>query len=399
MAKKLEDLIIEIQKAQDPNNKDIEYKINYNESVEMEEFPLATGMPETIDVESINTDANHKFISDSQLAVIKDKPSYLQLEAIVMDIRNEFKSDMDNYFVNLLNNQDALQKIKDIANMLQDSNKFSSVINSLASKVSKADFDKHTKSVFHVTNNDRKALNLLIDFIREGCADWDANEEAPNYIRNKPVSMPADGGNADTIDGFGIESVLNHQIETMIIGADGYNYDITTTDVFFDTDENNVANVSDFITEYITDTEENSYGIFRFKPGMYNVDGVAFKNSGAVFEGSGASTVLISNNLRIDNDVEVKNLQINANRYDNENKPNFVSIGSYCTIDNVRFNNCIITLDNSGETTIRNCTFNRCEFLISGVCHENMITNNRFILTNEPRYFGGNNIITNNLFY
>lgn len=396
LIKKLEDLVIEMQKIQDPNNKDIESRINYDESVEMEEFPLITGMPESIDVDSINTDANHKFISDTQLAVIKDKPSYLQLEAIVMDLRNEFKADMDQYFINLLNNKDALQKIRDIAAMLQDSNKFSSIVNSLASKVSKTDFEKHTRSIFHVTNNDRKALNLLIDFIREGCADWEADEEAPNYIRNKPVSMPADGGNADTIDGFGVESLLNHQIETMIIGADGYNYDINTVDTAFETDENNIAYVTDFISEYITDTEENSYGIFKFKPGIYNVDGAAFKGSGAVFEGSGVSTVFIANSLRIDGDIELKNLQIN--NIDNT-QSNFISIGSNCTIDNVRFNKCIITLDNSGEINIRNCTFNECDFLVSGICHENMINNNRFIFTNEPRYFGGNNIIANNISY
>lgn len=55
-------------------------------------------------------------------------------------------------------------------------------------------------------------------------ADWNETDEIkPSYIQNKPTSLPADGGNADTVNGHTVESDVPADLSTLL-GSISTNY-------------------------------------------------------------------------------------------------------------------------------------------------------------------------------
>lgn len=380
LIKKLNDIIISL------NSKEYNSEINTKESTDIVEFPINNKPVDNIDIESINTDSNHKFISNTQLNIFREKPSKFELETAINDLRSELQKYLNQYFVNLLNTKDALQKIKDISNIIKSDANLNTLINTVSDKVSYNEFKDHIDSTMHLNNNDRKALNLLIGFISQGCADWNATEEEPNYIRNKPESLPANGGNSDTVSGYSSEDLLNHQIEDLIIGSDD-SYEKEKVDIF--------VNNSD-ITDIIKTIKDRTEGLFTFRSGVYianildlNMYSSSYGN--IIIRGVGnRNTIFKSESATFNGRIFIEDLNfIKSN----------IHIGSYCTFDNVVFTNCKVYIDCSNESTIRNCVFDNCQVIFNGACTNNMIINNRFIRSGNVQYIGGSNMISNNLIY
>lgn len=390
LIKKVQDLIIAHEKSKDSHTEssNIYNEINLNESVDVLELPN-TKIPENIDIESLNTDSNHKFISETQLAIMKDKPSSNELNAALMDLRNEFKVALNNYFNNLLNDKNALTKLKDIDYLIKNSDNLATLLESLSSKVSKEELNKHTESYLHLTNNDRKALNLLLGFIKEGCADWNATKEDPNYIRNKPESLPANGGNADTVGGYSSDSLLNHQLEDYIIGVNNFQYPINEVDTLLE--ENNAEEMDELIAKIKNITE----GLYSFRAGIYymnnldlNMDSDTYGD--IIIRGVGKhNTVFNTKNGTINGRVSIENLNLLKST---------ITINSYCTFDNIAFYDSTIYFKDCNETTIRNCVFKNCTVVFQSIMNS-MFINNRVVNSGKFIYFGGNNLFGNNLVY
>ena len=72
-------------------------------------------------------------------------------------------------------------------------------------------------------------------------------------IKNKPDSLPANGGNADTVGGFSIEHLMNHQVVDYIIGYDD------KCDIRINEDQSNVSVINQILAN-------NS---IAFKKGVY----------------------------------------------------------------------------------------------------------------------------------
>lgn len=394
LIKKLEDLIISHENSDDPHSKlkDTNNTINMNESLDIKELNISNEITTPIDISMINTDSNHKFISDSLLSIFKDKPSEMELQSAIMDLRNEFKVMLNNYFTNLLNMSDSLQKIKDLSYFINEDDNLSKLLSVLSSKLDKESFSEHDKSIFHLNNNDRKALNLLLSFISEGCADWNADQEAPNYIRNKPESLPANGGNADTISGYSIDALLNHQIEDSIIGVINGKYNKERADIILTEDADENAK----IIRYIKNKTEGMYsflsGTYLFTDFYLNMDSSLYGN--ITIKGTGnRNTIFKTENGTINGTIYIKDIVFIQSE---------LHIISNCTFDNVRFVDCTIHIDGSNEVTIKNCILENCTILTSGkfgTCNKNIIIYNRFIKSHLPNIVGLNNIIDNNIEY
>lgn len=386
LIKKLQD-ILNLHINSKASHTDLENKINeinFDELIKFIELPVSNDNLKNIDIKSINTDANHKFITNTQLSIMKDKVSTLELQSAMMDLRNEFKLTLSQYYTNLLNDKDALNKIKDIDLLLKNNKNMSKLLNAISTKVSRLEMNEHIKSYQHLNNNDRKALNLLLSFIKEGCADWNATKDQPNYIRNKPESLPANGGNADTISGYEVKYLLNHQLEDLIIGS---NDNIKERIDFLANGENSMQ----ILINYINNKKE---GIYSFCHGKYNSKNIIFNNElcgNVILRGAGnRNTIFNINEIKTNGYITFENLAITQSD---------ITIESYTTYDNVLFDNCDILVNSANEINIRNCIFYNCSFSFSGSCFNNMIVNNRFKNSGKIAYYGGNNIIENNLFY
>ena len=363
--------------------------INTTESINIQDLELETSI-EVPTAKDISTDSKHRFISDSQLNILKDKPSVIDMEAAIMNLRNEFKSSLSSIYEELLNMPNALQKLQDISYLLKTDDKVNESITNINSKVDKDEFNNHTNSAYHLNNNDRKALNLLISFIEKGCADWNATEDDANYIRNKPEKLPADGGNATTVGGFTAYDLHNHQLDDTVIGIRGNGYDDSSVDVML---------TEQFNDQVIKSIASFKKGTYAFKSGIYafrsfnldKYDGDEDRVHGYTIRGcDNYNTFFVSTSIVINDNVYIENLC-----FSNSN----VEIRGHCTFNNVRFSRCVVTFSNCDETTVTNCIFRKCTIIFNGICMNSIITGNRFIDSGYPRYRTNTNIINNNLFY
>lgn len=323
-----------------------------------------------IDPDVINTDANHKFITDTELTIFKEKPSLQDMQEALEDLRNDINKEMQRYFINLLNNPNALQTLKNISLLLSEDDNLNSLMNAMKNKVSDEKFNNHTTSHSHLTNNDRKALNLLLSFIKTGCADWNASPEDPNYIRNKPNSLPANGGNADTVHNHNINELLNKQ----------------TYDIIYSSCNDNKAD------KQILDGEEInlSYISTAFKSGTYNLNSLILNESHV--DGFKNSMINGCDNILI-YDSTINNITIADSK---------VKVFSGCTLQNITFINCSIELaSDMVYTSIDKCTFDRCDIKYNGSILYSFITHNKCIACtprNALQFFAPDSIISDNLF-
>lgn len=353
-----------------------------------QEVPMPTQeieIDKNINAKDIITDSKHLFISEAQLDILRSKPSYIDLENTIMDLRNEIRIDISKSYINLLNNENVLSKLKDFSNILNNDPALNDFLEALASKINIDEFKEHEKSSLHLNNNDRKALNLLIRFIETGCADWNASVDDPNYIRNKPERLPANGGNADTVGGRSAEDLLNRQLDTKIYGTiDNYSAD-TVNQLIVTKEECNNA---------INDIKSIGSGLFSFKTGNYIFDdfGIgATQDKYIIIQGAGYNTVFNSNDntIRFTSNIIVRDLCITNST---------VYINKKCILNNILFKNCIVYITNAELTIISSCIFTDCTVMMNGICLNNIITNNMLINSGKISYYGdSNNTIKNNI--
>lgn len=351
----------------------------------IQELPLPSQKSETnekINAKDITTDSKHLFISEAQLDILRNKPSYIDLENMIMDLRNEIRIDINKSYINLLNNENVLNKLKDFSSMLNNDPDLNSFLDALAAKLDIDSFKEHEKSSMHLNNNDRKAINLLIGFIEAGCADWNASTDDPNFIRNKPEKLPADGGNADTVGGRSVNDLLNHQLDTKVYGTiDNYSAD-SVDEIIVTKDECDKA---------ITDIKTADHGLFSFKSGNYIFGSfsIASYDKGILLQGAGYSTSFNIEVARFMNNIQVRDLCIHNSA---------VHINKNCRFDNILFRDCTVYITNAEYSMITSCVFKDCTILVSGICVNNIITNNILINSGKITYYGNsNNIINNNI--
>lgn len=359
--------------------------IDFSDITQDMPLPLQnSGKDEKINAEDIITDSKHLFISEAQLDIFRNKPSYIDLENMIMDLRNEIRIDINKSYINLLNNDNILTKIKDFSNILNSDPSLNNFLDSLASKIDIDTFKEHEKSALHLNNNDRKAINLLIRFIETGCADWNASADQPNFIRNKPEKLPADGGNADTVGGRTANDLLNHQLDTKIYGTIGNDYDIDSADEIIVT--------KDECDKAITNIKTANHGLFSFKSGNYTFGSFSMStyDKNILLQGAGRSTIFkIEDVAQFTNNIHIRDLCIYGGT---------IHINKNCKFDNVLFKECVIRITNAEFCMITCCVFKDCTILFSGVCNNNIITNNTLINSGKFAYYGNlNNIINNNI--
>lgn len=361
--------------------------INMLESIDIHELNIeGSKLPSY--AKDISTDSYHRFISDTEINNLKSKPSTTDMQNAIMDLRNELKSTMESAYVDLLNTPDVLQKLKNIAYVLKADPDLDKTITDLASRITKNEFESHISSDLHLNNEEHEALNILINLIKSGCADWNAHKGAPNYIKHKPKSLPANGGDADTVGGYSAADIMNHQAEEYIYG--------TENGLYPEEEANTIIRNGTDIDNYISMICEYGKGLFLFKTGRYSFNAMIYSiphdsDAGFTIRGSNnRSTIFIGKVAKFDGRVTVKDLAI---------KSASVHIESLCILDNIYFNSCKISLDSCNEATIRDCIFENCTVEFNGICTNTIITGNRFIKSGRPQYYNSSNLFANNLYY
>ena len=87
--------------------------INTTESINIQDLELETSI-EVPTAKDISTDSKHRFISDSQLNILKDKPSVIDMEAAIMNRRDNLSGFKENVITgNLIPAGTGIKNYKD----------------------------------------------------------------------------------------------------------------------------------------------------------------------------------------------------------------------------------------------------------------------------------------------
>lgn len=349
-----------------------------------EVLPINIKKKHEIFAKDIKTDSNYKFISDGILATIAGKPTKFEVEQYIDNSKLEMKDYMNTIYNRIINTPNVINKLRDISTILNDDEVSAGLINTLANKINLDDFEYHTKSHVHLDNNDRKALNILLKCLINGFADWNAVGDDYNAIKNKPESLPANGGNSDTVANHGIKDLINRDDYDIVVGSSLERYSKDSCDIYTNESLLNYEDIKNIIDN------SNTTRIIYFKRGYYNIDNIIISYKPTmIINGADCrlSTIHAYDYVQFNNTV-IKNIGF---------EDSVVFIGSDCEFRNVKFNNCTIVLDNCVACNISDCVFEKCVIEYKGSLMNNIIKFNRYIKTKPIVYVGGNNIITENI--
>ena len=121
-----------------------------------------------IDANDIIQSSSARLLSDSQITLFRQKPSLFEVQNIIKDSENTINKKIQEFFTQLLNDEELLSKIKSLLELIKDNSKLDELLDLLIDNISKEEFNEHIKSNKHVNTIDRKALNLLIDLLQNG---------------------------------------------------------------------------------------------------------------------------------------------------------------------------------------------------------------------------------------
>lgn len=354
--------------------------------IKTEELPVGIKEQGTVLAKDIKLDSQHKFVNNALLSAISYKASKFDVDRAIDNTKNDLKSYMDEIYTRIINTPNVINKLRDISVILNEDKELAGLLNALADKLNIEDFNEHIVSTTHMNNNDRKALNVLIKCLTDGFADWNAEDGAINYIKNKPESLPANGGNADTVANHSIKDLINKDDYDIVIGTSTEKYSKDSCDIYAKD-----CVIDPYELEEALESMKGS-GIILFKRGYYCLEHAGLNivcKSHRIFNGvdSRLSWIHTDRDTHIDN-ATFKNIGFDRTK---------IYINSNCDIKDVRFSNCEIILNKSEGCNITDCIFDNCTFKIEGNMINNIIKFNRFIKTRPIQYIGGNNIISENI--
>lgn len=360
------------------NGKDVDNIQLLENDITVEEINVKTKKLINNSVKKINPDyllldSNHRFVTDQEKAEAKEKISKTELNETKNSIINDTKMMINKRLDDIINDKDATEAINKLSKAIKENQ---NIVDMFKYLVDTEDLESHAKDGSHITEQDRIDLNLLSEFIDKGCADWNAVEGDANYVRNKPESMPANGGNSDTVGGYKPSDLFNKQIAKCIIGIDGNINGYTDKDVNIFLNKNTVNRLNNYLCpNSLTYIREGYYKISNFNmPVNSNISGVGISTQ------IDNSTVTVSNNSKL-HDIYFTNSNIDIKCNESE-------------ITDVVFKNCIINL-NASRCIIKNCRFINCTFdfenIQSSIIKDNICSG----ATNKLEFYGGNNKIDN----
>ena len=335
---------------------------------------------DSVHSENVTQDARHMFISQSKLAELENKPSFADMSTAIDSMASTIENNNKQLYINLLNMPDAVGKLKDIATLIKEDDNISALAELFSSKVDNDTLENHANNTtYHLTVEDRKALDMLLKLVETGYVDWEADESSLGYIKNKPTSMKADGGNADTVGGLPLSWVANKREHDMYLGVDGNGYEEIEVDMMIEKEPSSALNIA-------------FEGSVFFRKGNYKLPSLMLSpgtDKYLTLCGNGASANISSEEV-----IKFpKNLSVRDIRFSNST----IYIGSNNDIHDVVFENCTVYFDTVSFTTIECCRFIGSTFTFVGSCLSNMIIHNRANSDIKFMYKGGNNIIDSNL--
>jgi len=362
----------------DKNN--VEYHIPSMEYVEYItsniDKPLGTPSYDEIDVvpsrypaAQLEEDSNHRTLSDSLIEYLRSKPSLHEMADMISNSKDEMRTSLDTMFLKLLNMNDAVTKLRAIADFISADTNLSSLLESLTRFVSREEMTSHIKDNTHITKNDKENLILLKKMMDDKLID---------RILESHVKKANEALDSKTLNGVDPSDVL-HRHHGTLVGTDEL-YTANQVDALLSGTENNNSHF--FIT-----------GLYNLALGKFPFKDLHLNQNYTVICGEGEDTILSltgSNNL-IDK-TNIRDIRIASQ---NDNLVD-IKLGGDCNIHDTVFENCNISFTGT-NIIITNCRFKNCKFTLDRNGYRIILAHNIFLQCDAPQYVGGHFVTKGNI--
>ena len=370
--KVLKDTLVNYIKNKNPSE-DVNFSILDNESVV--DISEVLENSNSIRAQNVIEDDQHMFLTNKQIQNMNSKISSFEAERLINDAKNQLQIIFNDQYVRLLNLPDAVNKLREISDIVKDNDEISSIVDLVNDKVTKEELEEHAKSNTHLSDNDRNAINILLDKFYSG--DLESIGEDIKYAEN-----------TSRIDNLSLESIHKCKREELIIGNSD-KYSPGEVDLLMDLDPDRVIEILNFCA-----------GIVVFKPGVYEFNNsrriVRESSANFIIEGCGDYYVtefkLDGHDIVVNDFITIRNCTITGNA---ESMPTLF-LTSNIKFENIRFYNCNFVLDHSEFINFRDCHFNNCNFKIKSSTYIKIVDNYLYN-TKIPKLLGTTNIIKDNI--
>ena len=356
------------------------------DNIEFKDIDFESIVEDTsINASKVKTDSTHRFLTDSQIISLKDKPSDYEVDNAIAKAKEDIKRQYMNLYTKFLNIPDGARKLREIANIISSDNNLSNLINLLNDKISVDELQDHeADSSKHINNNDRKALNVLLNLINTGLI---------STVESLNTGLIQNSTNSYKLDNRSYDEVRDRSIYKHIIGIYSSGYEDTRADIILPAGQTLISEFADLELYTIS-------GKVAFLPGTYNLQDISIdvptRKPSLIIEGSGNATEFIISRGSINN-TTIRDLTLTG---ENDNlKIGDLQLGNNVVLENLTLRNMRIQLDASENCIIRNCKLDHCVInLKAGKCYNNFFINNILDgVSSIPKFNGGGNQYINNI--
>ena len=295
--------------------------------------------PKTHNASIVEEDSTHRFVTDEEKDNWNNKAEVEYVDNSTAKVLTSAKSFTDSKIAALLNSTEAqLEVLRSLSFDLKKDDVVKKFFDLYNECTKNKEFQAHSlNSDIHMSKSDRILLNDVKSALSSGLnPDWNETDSSSlRFIENKPTSLPANGGNADTVGGYTADQLLK----------DNYYYDYAV-DMVEDLEQ--IANKLNKIQGYSV----------LIKPGSYKLDReLVIKASNTTITGIGDISKLLETSIKIiGNNNVIENITLTNSDSMVVNKTAIYVEGNNNTIrhNTISNYNCGIIVEGNNNKVISN---------------------------------------------
>lgn len=254
--------------------------------------------PKTHDPSIIEQDFENRFVSSEQIKNWDNKVEKEYVDKLSNDTLATAKAFTDTKVASILNSsENQLEVLRSLSFELKKDDVVKNFFDKFNSCISNKEFKDHTTNdKIHMDRNDIALLRNVKSLLESGVnPDWDETDSTSSkYIENKPKSLPANGGNADTVGKYKAEDLFNNKsFYDHTIGTPEY----TKEQVSITTTEDTLVDKIDTVINQIN--KGQGYSVL-FKSGSYSIEKeLVIRASNKIISGIGELSKLVGASIKI----------------------------------------------------------------------------------------------------
>ena len=327
-----------------------------------------------VNAKDVEEDSTHRFTTDEDIKKFRSKPTLFEVQRMIDDAENNLQAVFNDQYIRILNIPGAVDKLIEVAELIKSNANLDKLVDIMENKLSKKDLMAHIESSIHLTEDDRNALNIILEKFNDGTLQ--ALGDNAKYADIARVS-----NNSSAIEGLDLRSLHKCKAEELVIGL-GNKYNGRVLDVVMN-DPNKEFELLDL--NYIS-------GAVCFKTAEYNIDNfnIDRKNNDIdlIIYGCGSGTMFNIYNMNLNGRVTMRDCKV---------RNGIINVKTNNTFENIIFENCDIKLSGCNFVTFNKCRFTNCSFKFEVGCSYLRFVDNYISGNKMPKYINKNCTFRDNI--